>query len=604
MCGIAGVTNYNNEDLSPLINSQLHRGPDAQNFLVKDRVALLHNRLSIQDIQGGVQPLDIDGYTIIFNGEIYNHQSLRREFLSKESFKTNSDTETLLKLYIKYREKVLNFLDGMFAFTIYDPYENRLFFARDRAGKKPLYYIQKRNQFIFASEINPIKNFCKLETDEEAIKEYLRVGFFTASQSVYKDLKNFPKGSFAYLDLNTHNFTIKPYFQIEEFYKTEKMTLNQAIDGVECRLKTAIKNRLESSDLEVGAFLSGGIDSSLIVAMASEYKKDLKTFTVSFQGAYNEAPLAELTAKKYGTQHKTIEIGLDLKNDIEKILHNYGQPFWDSSAIPSWYVSREAKKDVTVILNGDGADEIFGGYRRYVAIKNSWDRLFAPLSPLLKVLPKANNKKSLYNFAYRLLELSSKSDTLEKYLSTTTDLQEGFTEFFSQPKEFQILDSLRKTENLDATPLQKILINDFNNILYSDLLVKMDIATMAHSLEGRSPFLGKELLEFAPKIPDSYKISGTKTKFLLRELSKKYLPAELINQPKRGFEVPLKDWVNHDLKEVIFDYLSEECYASKFVDKKFLIDLKNNSVQISQEKRAKILWALFAVQSWYKNSFS
>ena len=288
---------------------------------------------------------------------------------------------------------------------------------------------------------------------------------------------------------------------------------------------------------------------------------------------------------------------MNLKNDIEKILLNYGQPFMDSSAIPSYYVSKEAKKHVTVILNGDGADELFGGYRRYVPSANSILDIASYFSFLTKVLPKPHNKKSLYNYLFRLLTISGKKD-LDFYLSSTTDLFED--EYLFKPNYiFEKMNKLIKDTSLD--PLSKMLYLDSKMLLFSDLLVKMDIATMANSIEGRSPFLSKHMLEFAPTLKNEYKIKGKNTKYILRELSKKYLPVELITQPKRGFEVPLKKWVESDLKNNIFESLSNNSYSSNFVEKSFINNLLDKKFNISDEKRAKILWSMYCLEVWKRN---
>ncbi|MCV6606892.1 MAG: asparagine synthase (glutamine-hydrolyzing) [Campylobacterales bacterium] len=596
MCGIAGVINPNRDKLESIKHSLFHRGPDEQSVKIYDTLALIHTRLSIVDISHSHQPMEIGDFVIIFNGEIYNHQELRKRHLPEINFQTDGDTETFLQMYIKYKDQALEFLDGMFSLAIYEKKSKKLFLGRDRAGKKPLYFYKKKEEFVFASEINAVKEYIDLKISKESLQEYVRCGYFPSSLTAYEDLNNFPAGSFGYYDLQTDSLSIKKYFSIDNHYRLKREYKEaEALQELDQKLHNAIKRRVLTSDLEVGTFLSGGIDSSLVTAISSSYTKKLKTFTVSFDGAYDESDLAELTAKRYETDHTTIKIGLDLTNDIEKILGGYGQPFWDSSAIPSWYVAREAKKHVTVILNGDGADEIFGGYRRYVPIANGWIDIASKLGFLEKVLPKSNNKKSYFNFINRLLELSSKKDPISKYLSTTTDLIEGYEEFFNIKEN----SSLKFVNEEKFSDLDLALINDFNNILFSDLLPKIDISSMAHSLEGRSPFLGKEILEFAPTLQDNLKIRGTKTKYILRELSKKYLDKKLLGQPKRGFEVPLKNWVEKNLKDMIYDTLTPNSFALEFVDREFFENLKNKKI-MSDEKRAKILWMLFAMEVWKK----
>lgn len=597
MCGIAGSINFK-LDLEVLKQSLYHRGPDEQSMYEYENISLFHSRLSIQDLISGQQPYHFEDYTIIFNGEIYNHLELRKE-LKEFSFSTNSDTETLLKLYIKYKDRMFEKIDGMFAFCIFDKNENKLILSKDRVGKKPLYLYSNNSSLIFSSELNSIKYQVKdLKINETAIEAYLRCGFFFEEFTAYENIQNLKAGHYYEIDISTLDIEEKQYFDLKGFYiNKNSLSFEESLNKLDNLLHKSIKNRIESSDLEVGAFLSGGIDSSLIVAIASQYVDDLKTFTVSFEGGYDESNLAQLTADKYNTNHHKISISMNLKNDIEKILLNYGQPFMDSSAIPSYYVSKEAKKHVTVILNGDGADELFGGYRRYVPSANGILNIASYFSFLTKVLPKPHNKKSLYNYLFRLLTISGKKD-LDFYLSSTTDLFED--EYLFKPNYiFEKMNKLIKDTSLD--PLSKMLYLDSKMLLFSDLLVKMDIATMANSIEGRSPFLSKYMLEFAPTLKNEYKIKGKNTKYLLRELSKKYLPKELITQPKRGFEVPLKKWVENDLKNNIFESLLNNSYSSNFVEKSFINNLLNKKFNISDEKRAKILWSMYCLEVWKKN---
>ena len=600
MCGIAGTINFNSTLEKEIFDGLFHRGPDENGTSTYNNITLYHTRLSIQDVMHGQQPLHFNEYSIVFNGEIYNHLEIRKKYLKEFTFQTASDTETLVVLYSKYRDKMFEILDGMFVFAILDKKRNELFLARDRAGKKPLYLYKHKNKLLFASELNVIKNCLSLEIDDKYIESYLRTGFFFKQTTPYKDVIEIEAGSSYTFSLDTLETKVKSFFDILEFYKKPSIvTYEDSLQLIDDALHKSVKDRLLSSDLEVGAFLSGGIDSSLIVAIASEYKEKLKTFTVKFDGAFDESHLAKLTAQKYNTEHHEINISMNLTNDIETILQNYGEPFMDSSAIPSYYVSKEARKHVTVILNGDGADELFGGYRRYVPVANNWIKKASLISGISTFLPKPHNKKSLYNYAYRLLKMSNKKG-LDFYLSATNDIFEDEYHFNNNNALSTIENFILDVQKMPISELSKMLYLDFNLILFSDLLVKMDIATMAHSLEGRSPFLSKYMLELAPQIKDSYKINGKSTKYILRELSNKYLSKELLGQPKRGFEVPLRNWVDNDLKENIYDTLSAESYSMNFIDKKFIQDVLENKLNISSEKRAKMLWTMYSLEVWKK----
>ncbi|NOT51414.1 MAG: asparagine synthase (glutamine-hydrolyzing) [Chitinophagaceae bacterium] len=610
MCGIAGSVNHS-LNIEQLTKDLFHRGPDEQTTFETNNLQLHHHRLAILDIAGGKQPMQYGAYTIIFNGEIYNHLAVRKKY--NFNCNTNSDTETILHAYAKLGPKCLDDFDGMFALVIYDEKKNELFLARDRAGKKPLYYFCNGGKFIFSSELGALKKQLPLEINEENIRQYIRMGYFYKSSTPYKNVFEIPAGSFACVSLEKPEVKISKWWNIHQYYKQPSPddfeTASQRIDSI---LHDAVKNRVESSDLEVGSFLSGGIDSGIVTAIAKQYNSSLKTFTVSFDGEYDEAPLAKLVADRYGTAHHEIRISFDnLVNDIEKILINYGEPFFDSSAIPSYYVSQAAKKHLTVILNGDGGDELFGGYRRYVPFAK-YDFFKAGVftktmaSLFHAIMPASNNKKSKYNYIYRLADLARKN-RLGVYLSSTIDSFEGYEKYLSGTGS--CLDVVKKEfdemNRSGLSGLQKIMNLDFDNILAGNLLVKMDIATMAHSLEGRSPLLCKGLLEYVPSVNDSFKIKGTKTKYILRMLAEKYLPAELIHQPKRGFEIPLKKWIDGELKDLIASYvLSPGAYGNNFVDASFIQKIWNRKVKTGDEKRAKMIWTLFALEVWYQKIYN
>ena len=610
MCGIAGSINHV-LDIPQLTKDLWHRGPDEQSTLLCDPLQLHHHRLSILDIAGGKQPMKYLHLTIIFNGEIYNHQELRKKYGLTDCH-THSDTETILRLYHKLGPACLNDMDGMFALAIFDREKDELFIARDRAGKKPLYYFADGRKFIFSSELNALQRQLPLQVNDVAISQYIRMGYFYKEATPYQSVFELPGGSYMKISLSRLEPHITKWWDIHTYYNNRSSdTFEVAMDTVDQILHQAVRNRVESSDLEVGSFLSGGIDSGIVTAIARSYNSKLKTFTVSFDAEYDEAPLAKMVADKYQTDHHEIRISFDhLVNDVEKIIGNYGEPFFDSSAIPSYYVSQAARKYITVILNGDGGDEVFAGYRRYVPFArydffNPGSLAKLTASTLNRILPLPHNKKSIYNYIYRLTDLARR-DGFSTYLSATIDSFEGYEEYLlTQDHAF---DNVKKDFELinrsNLTGLQKIMNLDFNNILTGNLLVKMDIATMAHSLEGRSPLLCKGLLEYVPSLPDRYKIYGSQTKHILRKLAEKYLPPTLINQPKRGFEIPLKQWVDGQLKPVINDYLlNSNAYSRNFVKHGFIENLLNRKFSVGDEKRAKMIWTLFALEVWYKKYY-
>ncbi len=609
MCGIFGTIHYPIEDKAAVLASLAHRGPDEQNLLCVGPVDFYHARLAIQDLSpSGRQPMESGEVYITFNGEIYNHWELREKHgLTHPS---RSDTMTLLLLYRRFGMAMLEELDGMFALGIYDRHKGKVFLARDRAGKKPLYLWKAGRKAVFSSELGALRRALPLALNESSLAAYLYMGYHVGEATPYREVTELAPGSWTGIDQETGQTESRRWFDIQKYY-SEPASLNEAdaLASLDERLHRAVRLRIDSSDLEVGSFLSGGIDSGLVTALASGYTHGLRTFTVQLPGAYDESPLAAQVAQRYDTRHTTIPISFDgLRDDFTRIIAGYGEPFFDSSAIPSYYVSREAKKHITVVLNGDGADELFGGYRRYLPFRH-YD-FFAPgplVQPLARglatLLPPGHEKKSAYNYVYRLLKFASARGS-EMYASATTDVFAGYAGTLKIAPDLTELNAeLTAIAALPLSPLKKILAADFGILLPGDLLPKMDIATMAYALEGRSPFLGKDLLEFAPGLPDSFKIRGTRTKYLLRKLAERYLPPDLPGQPKRGFEVPLKDWMEGPLKEMCRGYLLESPGAlfPALVDTNFVRDLIGGKVPVSDEKRAKMLYALLCLEVWYRH---
>ena len=609
MCGIAGSIHFK-LDVPCMTRDLFHRGPDEQTTYARGPVQLHHHRLAIVDISGGHQPMQLGNLTIIFNGEIYNHLEVRAQL--GLSCQTHSDTETILHAYAKMGAECLRYFDGMFAFAIHDCDKNELFLARDRAGKKPLYYYQRDGQFAFCSELNALQWQVNDSMNEKHLRQFLRMGYFYRANTPYQHIHELPAGSYAIVNIDKPVASIHKWWNIlDQYQKKQSEDENGTLERVDELLHLAVKRRVESSDLEVGSFLSGGIDSGIVSAIAQQYNNSLKTFTVSFDGEYDEAPLAKLVAERYKTRHHEIRISYDhLKDDVVKILSNYGEPFMDSSAIPSYYVSREARKYLTVILNGDGGDELFGGYRRYVPFAkydffNSGGLIKTMAGLAHRFMPFPTNKRSKYNYIHRLADLARK-DSLGVYLSATIDSFEGYEQnLVSQADDLSAMESdFQLIKKTSLTGLQKIMDLDFDNILAGDLLVKMDIATMAHSLEGRSPLLSRELMEYIPGLDDKYKVRGSRTKYILRKLATKYLPFELIDQPKRGFEIPLKKWIDNELKDLVADHiLPASSFSSSFARKGFIQDLWDRRSGASDEKRAKMIWTFFALEVWYKNCY-
>jgi len=552
--------------------------------------------------------MEHNGLIIVFNGEIYNHMELRLKY--GINVKSNSDTFTLLVLFELLGMEMLEELDGMFAFALYDTRNRRLYLARDRSGKKPLYIYSNGDTVVFSSELNILYKITNPEIDYTSLADYLYLGHHYRKSTPYKLVTELENGHYLKVDTLTGLSEDITWFKMEANYNKEnKMPYEESINHLDEILKKAVRRRIDSSDLDVGSFLSGGIDSGIVTAIAAQHQTKLKTFTVKMEGSFDESALAEKVARKYDTNHTVVEINFsELKNDIEKIIVNHGEPNSDNSAIPSYYVAKEAKKHITVVLNGDGADELFGGYRRYVPFKHM--DFFNPNAVtkfgsqmLSALLPIANKKQSNYTYLYRLLKFASYSDLIKIYCSASSDLFVGFEDqFLIKPQMKAITADLMRINEYPISSLKKILLMDFESMLFSRLLPKMDIATMAHSLEGRSPFLAKEILEFAPGLKDDFKIKNIETKHILRDLSKRYLPQDLVHQPKRGFEIPLNKWVDNELKDIINDYLLRPgTFYSKILKKDFIENLISRKIKISDERRAKILFCVFSLEVWHKN---
>jgi asparagine synthase (glutamine-hydrolysing) len=505
--------------------------------------------------------------------------------------------------------KMLEEFDGMFAFALYDLKNRMLYLARDRAGKKPLFIYRKGNTWMFSSELNILSQIARPEIDYAALSDYLYLGYHYRKSTPYLHVSELENGHYLKLDPQNMKEQEVTWFNMEEGYKREsKLNHEDSIAQLDHLLQLAVQRRMDSSDLDVGSFLSGGIDSGLVTAIAAKHARRLNTFTVRVPGSYDESGLAAKVAKSYGTNHTVVDIDFSsLQDDIETILSGHGEPNCDNSAIPSYYVAKAAKQHTTVILNGDGADELFGGYRRYVPFRhldffqpNNLTKISAKI--LAGILPIANEKQSYYTYLYRLLKFASYTDVVKIYCSASSDLFVGFEDqFLRRPLMKDISADLLAINKLPLSALNKILLMDFQSMLFSRLLPKMDTATMAHSLEGRSPFLSKELLEFAPGLPDHFKIHNVTTKSILRDLAVNYLPEELINQPKRGFEIPLRKWVDEELKTVINDYLlAKDTLYSRIIKKCFIEDLIAKKIRVSDERRAKMLFCVFGLEVWYK----
>lgn len=617
MCGITGYYGPRLDEklLLESVNCLQKRGPDAKGtYLSSDgQVGLGHRRLSVLDVSVVAnQPMTqaAGRYTIIYNGEIYNFKALKKN-LEKEGyvFKTTSDTEVILNLYHKYENKCWAMLDGFFSVAIYDNHKKTVTLSRDRLGIKPLYYSLEENEFRFGSEMKAlIKLGVNKEIDSTALYYYFRLNYIPAPYSIFTNVKKLAPGSF--LVFNGEDLHQEAYYKLDEEHAVSS-TLNyqEAKNQLVHLLENSVQNRLVS-DVPLGTFLSGGIDSSVITALASKHRSSLKTFSVGFKDNkfFDETHYARLVAAQYKTDH--LEIYLtndDLYQSLEELLDYTDEPFADSSALAVNALCKETRKHVTVALSGDGADELFAGYNKYLGeykIQNpgTKEKLASLAHPAWNVLPKSRNGK-LTNTIRKLHKYSagSRLDKRDRYFNWCAIGEESLIHGLLLDKTFPDVGELT-TFVKPEKGITDILLNDIHLVLPDDMLTKVDRMSMANSLEVRVPFLDHKLVEFANSLPDEFKINGNQKKRILQDAFKAILPEELYNRPKQGFEVPLLGWLKNEL-----DFKIRNTYLERdFIKEQGLFDyetvkkLLNQLHSTNPEDSHATVWALIVFQHWYK----
>ncbi|MGC4085040.1 MAG: asparagine synthase (glutamine-hydrolyzing) [Vicinamibacterales bacterium] len=620
MCGIAGRFNFRTarpveaRSLTAMCDLIRHRGPDGDGTWTSGAVGFGHRRLAIIDLSpGGHQPMSTaDGrLTITFNGEIYNFEELRQQLEARgHRFRSRSDTEVILHAYDEFGVECLSHLRGMFAFVIWDERTRRLFAARDRAGKKPLYYREDADGLVFASEPKAFlaePSFVP-EAEPNALFHYLSLQYVPAAESAFAGVRRLPPAHYLLVEDGrvsvTRYWTLRysPKLQVSE-EEAEAQTLDL--------LREATKLRM-ISDVPLGAFLSGGVDSSLIVALMAEVGAgQVKTFSIGFEEeAYNELPYARMVAKRFGTDHHETIVRPDAVAILPKLIWHYNEPYADSSSIPTMYLAQMTRRHVTVALNGDAGDENFAGYTRYVAslLARRFDRIPLPLRRVLAALTGgAVVPDSLMSRARRFLQAAAETperryarwmfhffDAQKQHLCTPE-----FLARVTAPDSATLLEQLfaqaRGEDLLDAT-----LHVDVHSYLPDDLLVKVDIATMAHSLEGRSPFLDHQVMEYAAALPTSLKLRGTDKKYLLKRIARRYLPAELIDRPKMGFGVPLDHWFRGELNALAHDVLLDSRARQRGYFRMTEVERMLREHEQRQHNWHYQLWNLLVFELWHR----
>ena len=623
MCGIAGFIDLwdsrearagqeRAEILDRMCRIIQHRGPDDQGVTVKTGVALGMRRLAIIDLVSGNQPMSgEDGsVTIVFNGEIYNFQEIKPKLEARRhSFQTHSDTEAIVHAYEEFGPDCLKDLRGMFAFAIWDDKARTLFVARDRAGKKPLYYTTTANgTFVFGSELKALLEHpdVQRELNPEGLDAYFTLGYVPDPLSIFRDIHKLPPG--CYLTFREGEVSVKQYwdFELEPAKSTRE---EDYLEQLRFLLDESVRLRL-ISDVPLGAFLSGGIDSSTVVAlMARHMGQPVKTFSIGFhEDSYNELKYARVTAQKYGTDHHEFFVTPDICEVVDELAWHFDEPFADSSAIPTYMVSKLARDHVTVVLSGDGGDELFAGYTRYVVERKrgGFERLPRPLRegvmrPLSQRLPHSTwGRNYLHNVSL---------DPISRYLDsvsvfTNLNRRSLYSSDFSRqlgPRGYVGGLFNRLIENVKSDePLDRLLYLDSKTYLPGDILTKVDRMSMAVSLEARAPLLDHKLIEFVTRVPAALKLAGLETKHLLKRAVKDLVPAEILNRPKQGFGVPIQEWINQQLRSRIRDTLSDARTRQRgYIDSRYV------SVLLDEHERGRrdhsmSLWALVMLELWHR----
>lgn len=612
MCGIAGVVSEaaDRKHVERMLGRLTHRGPDDQGIHVGRGAVLGARRLSIIDIAGGHQPItNEDGSVVaVQNGEIYNFRELRAMLASRgHTMRTQSDTEILPHLYEEYGLSFVTHLRGMFALAIWDQNERRLVLARDRLGKKPLVYAQGARGIVFASEIAAclVDGGVARDVDDAAIAEYLTYGYIPAPRTGFRGLRKVAPASIVVSEDGRLRET--PYWKIS-FEPKERIGFPEAAERVRDAIEDAVRVRL-MSDVPLGALLSGGLDSSAVVAfMARHSDQPVKTFSIGFGEAdFDELAYARIVARAFATEHHEFVVEPSALEILPTLVRHFGEPFADSSAVPTYHVARIAREHVTVALNGDGGDELFGGYPRYraVALASMVDRMpllraalsgFSRLPWPLPAGPRAARVRRL------LTGLAADSD--ERYFRWMGYFNGARREALAGHVRSERTDSRWLAGLADAAsardPRDRAMACDLLGYLPGDLLAKMDIATMACSLEARSPLLDHRLVELVATLPTSYKVNSRGSKLLLRAAMRDILPAEILNRGKMGFGVPVGRWLRGPLRSLVGDVvLAPSAFARGYLDERSVRELVADHMS-GRADRTPHVWALLMLELWFR----
>lgn len=635
MCGITGYytlnksTDNNLAKVAQSTDKLLLRGPDSGGTYSDERIALGHRRLSIIDTsEGATQPMtDVSGrYVIVFNGEIFNYQQLSITYLQQKwerigGAKTTSDTEVLLYLLIEYGEKCLPWLSGFFAICFYDKETERIILARDRFGKKPLLYHATDEHIAFASEMKSLLAWdIPKELDYTVLHQYLQLNYIPQPQSIIKGVAKLKQAHYMIFTPKGIE-TYEPYYNIEiKKGEYNKYSYDQACDKLVSLMDDAVKERM-ISDVPLGAFLSGGIDSSVMVALASKYTDNLNTFSIGYKdnAFFDETKYAKLVADKYKTNHTVFSLSNnDFLEHVHNVLDYIDEPFADSSAIPVYILCHHTRKHVTVAISGDGGDEVFAGYNKHAAEwkmrQNSLvNQVVKAGLPVWEMLPRSRNNKitNLFRQVHRFAE-GGKLPVKERYWRWASfNTQEQASKLLNPSVLAKTDYALLQTEkgellrHMTSGDFNELLLSDMNLVLLSDMLVKVDLMSMANSLEVRSPFLDYKVVDFAFSLPEQYKVDAKMKKRIVQDAFRSMLPDEIYNRPKHGFEIPLLDWFRKELWGLINDDLLERNFVAEqgIFNVEETERLKKKLHSNNPEDSHATIWALIVFQYWWKKYF-
>ncbi len=625
MCGINGYVQYNEtlsiQDLNlkiDLMNQKIiHRGPDDSGKYVSQNAAFGMTRLSIIDLKTGNQPIFNENKTklIVFNGEIYNYKKIKEELKRKNyKFHTDTDTEVVLLAYEEYGKDCPNHLIGMFCFAIYDIISGETFIARDRAGEKPLYYINQKDHFAFASELKSLlaTGSVAKKISRKALSQYLQLTYIPAPLTIFEDVYKLLPAHYIIID-KEGKIQIEKYWDV----KYDRSNLINDYDKCKKELRQTIYNAVENSmvsDVPIGAFLSGGIDSSIIVGIMSDISAvPINTFTIGFKNKeFDESGLASIVAKKWNTNHHTFILDYDrVLKEIDSIVSDFDEPFADSSAIPTYFVSKLARKSVKVVLTGDAGDELFAGYSKYLI--DYYSGIYENIPPFLRSL--------FEGLIYKLPDKGSFSRKVRKVIQSTNkelfgkrkelmclgfkdaELQQLLTPSFILNDSLDFIEEYYKYYGGVTDELSQTLYTDLHIVLEGDMLTKVDRMSMLNSVETRVPLLDKNVIELAARIPSKYKIHKKNLKMILKDTFSDIIPEESLKGAKKGFEVPLDIWFRGALKDTLLSMLNEDVIQKQgLFNYKYIETLLNEHFSGIKNRKGE-LWILFVFQKWYQNYF-